>query len=47
MSEFSPFSAEMSDMELAVTKSSDEKQDKGLASEPTLRPVTSARSAGS
>ena len=25
----------------------DEKQDKGLASEPTLRPVTSARSAGS
>ena len=25
----------------------DEKQDKGLASEPMLRPVTSARSAGS
>ena len=25
----------------------DEKQDKGLASEPTLCPVTSARSAGS
>lgn len=43
MSEFSPFSAEMSDMELAVTKS----RIKGLASEPTLRPVTSARSAGS
>ena len=37
-------------LSILISEISDErigKQDKGLASEPTLRPITSARSAGS